>query len=86
MEKFNLSHKMKKILLLLLIVMGTVTTVNAQYKVGDYYEKDGLKGIVVRIDDSGNHGLIMSLEKSAKKWLDGGDEKFSTNAYFEDDG
>ncbi len=43
---------MKKILLLLLIVMGTVTTVNAQYKVGDYYEKDGLKGIVVRIDDS----------------------------------
>lgn len=86
MKKFNLSHKMKKILLLLLIVMGTVTTVNAQYKVGDYYEKDGLKGIVVRIDDSGNHGLIMSLEKSAKKWLDGGDEKFSTNAYFEDDG
>lgn len=77
---------MKKFLLLTLIVLGAVTTVNAQYKVGDYYEKDGLKGIVVRIDDSGNHGLIMSLEKSTKKWLDGGDEKFSTNAYFEDDG
>ena len=30
MEKLKLSHKMKKILLLLLIVMGTVTTVNAQ--------------------------------------------------------
>ena len=28
----------------------------------------------------------MSLEKSAKRWLDGGDDKFSTNAFFEDDG
>lgn len=66
MEKLKLSHKMKKILLLFLIVLGATKTVNAQYKFGDYYEKDGLKGIVVRVDDSGIHGLIMSLEKCAK--------------------
>lgn len=66
MEKLKLSHKMKKFLLLFLIVLGATKTVNAQYKVGDYYEKDGLKGIVVRVDNSGNHGLIMSLEKCAK--------------------
>ena len=56
------------------------------YKVGDYYEKDGVKGSVVRVDASGTHGLIMSLDYCAKRWLDGGDEKFNTNAYFEDDG
>lgn len=56
------------------------------YKVGDYYEKDGLKGIVVRVDASGEHGLIMSLEKCAKKWIDDRSENFSTNAFYEDDG
>ena len=42
--------------------------------------------IVVRVNETGSHGLIMSLEKCAKKWINDGDEKFSTNAYFEDDG
>lgn len=77
---------MKRILFFILAVFGAITSMQAQYKVGDFYDNDGLKGIVVRVDDTGKHGLIMSLEKSAKKWLDGGDEKFSTNAYFEDDG
>lgn len=75
---------MKKILFTLLALLCTV--IAHAYNVGDYYEKDGLKGIVVRVDASGEHGLIMSLEKSAKRWLDGGDDKFSTNAFFEDDG
>lgn len=69
-----------------MLVVAFAYTVRAQYKVGDYYEKDGLKGIVVRVDGTGSHGLIMSLEKSAKKWLDDKDEKFNTNAYYEDDG
>ena len=75
---------MKKLLFAVVALLCTLTA-NA-YKVGDYYEKDGLKGIVIRVDASGDHGLIMSLDKCAKKWLDGKDEKFNTNAYYEDDG
>ena len=71
---------MKRILSLIIVAISIVVTVNAQYKVGDYYENGDVKGIVVRVDDNGTHGLIMSLDKCAKKWLDGKDEKFSTNA------
>lgn len=77
---------MKKILFAILTLFCTLSSSAKSYKVGDYYEENGLTGIVVRVDASGEHGLIMSLDKCAKKWLDGGDEKFSTNAYYEDDG
>lgn len=77
---------MKKITLLIICALFTTLAVNAQYKVGDYYEKDNLKGIVVRVDETGNHGLIMSLDKCEKKWIDDKDEAFNTAAYHEDDG
>ena len=77
---------MKSYLYLLLLALAIATKANAQYKVGDYYENGTVKGIVIRVDNSGNHGLIMSLDKCAKKWLDDKDEKFNTNAYYEDDG
>ncbi len=77
---------MKKILFLLAFVFASATVSMAQYKVGDYYEKDGVKGIVVRVDATGEHGLIMSLDKCAKKWLKDKDAKFNTNAFHEDDG
>ena len=77
---------MKKLFYVLAFALTLVLNANAQYKLGDYYEKDGLKGIVVCVDDSGSHGLIMSLDHCAKKWLNDKDEKFNTNAYHEDDG
>lgn len=77
---------MKKILFAIIALLCTLNSSAKSYKVGDIYNENGLKGIVVRVDASGEHGLIMSLKKSAKKWLDGSDEKFSTNAYYEDDG
>ena len=77
---------MKSYLYLILLALAIATKANAQYKVGDYYENGTVKGIVIRVDNSGNHGLIMSLDKCAKKWLDDKDEKFNTNAYYEDDG
>ena len=58
----------------------------AQYEVGDIYDKGGLKGIVVRVDDSGNHGLIMSVDRCSKKWLNDSDAKYETAAFYEDDG
>lgn len=77
---------MKRLLHFIVFVLTIAATANAQYKVGDYYENGDVKGIIVRVDESGAHGLIMSLDKCAKKWLDDKDEKFTTNAYFEDDG
>lgn len=78
---------MMKNFIFAIVAMLCTLSVNAKgYKVGDIYDENGLKGIVVRVDASGEHGLIMSLKKCAKKWLDDGDEKFTTNAYYEDDG
>ena len=40
------------------------------YKVGDYYNKDGKKGVVFYIEASGKHGKIVSLTESgnALQW------------------
>lgn len=38
------------------------------YSIGDIYEKDGVKGIVVSLDSGGEHGVIMSLDESCKAW------------------
>lgn len=36
----------------------------AKYKIGDVYEKDGVKGIVFSIDQSGKSGKILSIKRS----------------------
>lgn len=77
---------MKNFFLTMAVAMLFGATASAQCKVGDIYDKDGLKGIVVKVDETGEHGLIMSLKKSAKKWLSDSDEKSETAAFFEDDG
>lgn len=59
---------------------------NQKYKIGDYYNCNGLQGIVVRIDSSGEHGLIMSMERTSKRWVKGTKTDLSTNAFHEDDG
>lgn len=61
-------------------------SINGQYKRGDYYENSDIKGIVVRVDASGEHGLIMSLNRCSMKWLKEKDYKYKTNAFYEDDG
>lgn len=43
--------------------------VKGLYKVGDYYNKDGKKGVVFWVDASGKHGKIVSLTGSGVlKW------------------
>lgn len=76
---------MKQVLMLIIALFGC-TVAYAQYKVGDIYDKDGLKGLVVKVDESGQHGLIMSLDKFTGKWSSDKNIKFETNAFFEDDG
>ena len=76
-----------KSLFIAVTAMLCVMSANAKsYKQGDYYEENGLKGIVVRVDATGEHGLIMSLNICSKKWLDDSDDKLSTNCFYEDDG
>ena len=38
------------------------------YSIGDIYNKNGLKGIVVMLSDGGSHGLIMSLDEVCLAW------------------
>ena len=54
---------MKHVLMIIIAILGCAVA-NAQYKVGDIYNNDGIKGIVVKVDNSGQHGLIMSLTNS----------------------
>ena len=39
------------------------------YKIGDYYNKDGKKGVVFWVDASGKHGKIVSLTESENALL-----------------
>lgn len=44
------------------------TPSEATYSIGDIYEKDGIKGVVVSLKDGGRHGLIMSLDETCLAW------------------
>ena len=77
---------MKKIFILTVILMASLSSLRAQYKVGSIYNVNGVKGLVVDVDESGNHGLLMSLSESDKDWLNDENLAFETNAFHEDDG
>lgn len=38
------------------------------YVVGDIYDKDGVKGVVVLLSDGGRHGVVMSLDEACLAW------------------
>lgn len=76
---------MKKLFLMLLVALTGICA-NAQYKIGDIYNKNGLQGLVVDVDESGNHGLLLSLKETDKDWLADKSHAMNTNAFYEDDG
>lgn len=39
-----------------------------QYRVGDYYDRGGVCGIVCYVDASGEHGLVLSLDEAMLAW------------------
>jgi hypothetical protein len=49
-------------------------------------ELGGVKGMVFKIDASGEHGLVMTIKKCKESWLKDKDAKFETGAFYEDDG
>lgn len=50
---------------LILIAMAIIAGLNAQaqYKIGDVIEKDGIKAVVIKVNGDGSHGLMLKLEK-----------------------
>ncbi|MBO7219754.1 MAG: hypothetical protein J6V21_01040 [Alistipes sp.] len=38
------------------------------YAIGDIYDKDGVRGIVVLLQDGGRHGVVMSLDEACLAW------------------
>ena len=75
-----------KQVVIFLIAFFSCAAMKAQYKIGDIYNEGGLKGIVVRVDDKGLHGIIMSLDRFGGKWYLNKKAKFLTDAFYEDDG
>ncbi|MBE6195683.1 MAG: hypothetical protein E7137_01140 [Rikenellaceae bacterium] len=54
---------MKK-LFLLLAAASFANLVSAQYKVGDVYEKDGVKAVIFYVDNAGEQGLAITVDES----------------------
>lgn len=76
---------MKKFISLFICALLSVASY-AQYKVGDIYNSNGVIGFVVVVDDSGNHGLVLSLEDSKADWTIDESLNLVTSAFYEDDG
>lgn len=55
----------------------------AGWAVGDYYEVGSVKGVVVWVDESKEHGKIISLDEKVDIWATGG---YNTGAKSEEDG
>lgn len=51
---------MKKTLFMMFVCVFSLTTYAQTYKLGDLIEKDGIKALVVYVDESGEHGLMLS--------------------------
>ena len=49
-------------------VVATQPSNGEIYSIGDIYNKDGLKGVVIMLTDGGRHGLIMSLDEACLAW------------------
>jgi len=88
---------MKRVkLAILTIALSWSFAVNAQqktYKVGDLYNEGGVKGIVVKVSNGGQDGVIMSLDSRSLRWFSkqSSQEKidditFGTKAFDEKDG
>lgn len=66
--------------------------VTKSYKVGDFFDEDGIRGVVIHTTDNGRHGLILSCRESSDNMSWGYVKKnervevFETGARNRDDG
>lgn len=77
---------MKRLALFFLVAcFGAIMCYAKTYKVGDIYDENGLKGVVISVDATGEHGLIMHPEGFGGRWCKKEVEK-ETEAFDENDG
>ncbi len=50
------------------LIMGDAIETIPTYKLFDFYNRKGIQGIVINVDDSGQHGWIVSLDETKLKW------------------
>ena len=81
---------MKKIFLTTIFsafcILHSALSFAQQYKVGQVYNVNGVLGLVAYVDDSGQHGLLLSLEESDKDWMKDKDLITQTKAFDAEDG
>lgn len=65
------------------VVVVEKKAVATGWAVGDYYEVGNVKGVVVWVDESKEHGKIISLDEKVDIWATGG---YNTGAKSEEDG
>lgn len=56
---------------------------NGVYQIGDYYNRNGVEGVVYRISNGGVHGMIISLDEGYEAWST---EEITTGANDQYDG
>lgn len=47
---------------------GPAVQVVRAYAVGDYYDENGIRGVVCAVSDDGLHGLLLSIEETTAAW------------------
>ena len=76
-------------LLVALLIMVSGAMAQKQYKVGDYYNENGRAGVVFQVDETGQHGKIVSLNEPNKLLIwcyDSYDKGVEWGAFNNDDG
>ena len=59
-KKDKLIYTMKKLLVLMVALLAAFNLSAQTYKVGDYYNVDGKKGVVFQVSEDGKHGTIIA--------------------------
>ena len=69
-EKFSILNSQFLILFVIaaLVLASCSSKKSDTYSIGSYYEKDGVKGIVYKVNADGEHGMIVSLNETACAW------------------
>ena len=77
---------MRKLFITLFCLTMAISSAKAQHRLGEVMEFNGVKGMVFKVDDKGEHGLAMSIVRCSEPWLTNKEAKFETGAFYEDDG
>ena len=59
-----------------------------KWRIGDYYDVDGKRGVVFWVDETGKHGKIVSMREDCRQWCDKNEyaKRIATGAHDHSDG